>query len=185
MFTTWRRGREIVTRRRELEEGSLRAFIDALHAMDPPLLRVSGTGVFLNRGKETAPLAMRANVQHNRVLHAHVVILAIETAPVPHIPPGERIVIDELGYRDDGITHVTATFGYMDRPRVPAILRRLETMDLEAPLEVDTASYFLSKIDLRPGRSPPCRAGASGSSSPRRRSRPTPPSTSSSRASRQ
>jgi KUP system potassium uptake protein len=151
VFTTWRRGRAIVTRRREVEEGSLRAFVDALHGMHPPLLRVSGTAVFLNRGKETAPLAMRANVEHNRVLHEHVVILAVETAPIPHVPPGERIVVDELGYRDDGITHATATFGYMDRPHVPEILRRLETMDIESPLEVDTASYFLSKIDLRTG----------------------------------
>ena len=36
--------------------------------------------MFLNRGKETAPLAMRANVEHNHVLHEHVVIMSIETA---------------------------------------------------------------------------------------------------------
>jgi KUP system potassium uptake protein len=27
------------------------------------------TAVFLNRGKATTPLAMRANVEHNHVLH--------------------------------------------------------------------------------------------------------------------
>ena len=39
------------------DEGPLRAFIDQLHAMKPPLARVPGTAVFLNRGKDTAPLA--------------------------------------------------------------------------------------------------------------------------------
>jgi KUP system potassium uptake protein len=75
--------------------------------------------VFLNRGQETAPLAMRANVEHSRVLHEHVVILSIETQPVPHVPAAERLVIDDLGYSDDGITHVSARFGYMDEPNVP------------------------------------------------------------------
>lgn len=154
VMTTWQRGRGIVTRRREEEEGSLRAFIDELHRLDPPLHRIPGTAVFLNRGKETAPLAMRANVEHNRVLHEHVVIVSIETRPVPRVPQADRLVIDALGYTDDGITHVSARFGYMDPPNVPDVLRQLETADIERPIEVDTASYFLSTIELRPGDTP-------------------------------
>jgi KUP system potassium uptake protein len=42
-----------------------------LHERRPPLLRVPGIAVFLNRGKETAPLAMRANVEHHKVLLEH------------------------------------------------------------------------------------------------------------------
>ncbi len=42
-----------------------------------------GTAVFLNRSKATTPLAMRANVEHNQILHEHVVILSIETLPMP------------------------------------------------------------------------------------------------------
>jgi KUP system potassium uptake protein len=154
VLTTWQRGRELVTRQRERDEGSLREFIDQLHDLTPPLHRVPGTAVFLNRGKQTAPLAMRANVTHNRVLHEHVVIVSIHTAPVPRIPAADRLVIDDLGYRDDGITHVTARFGYMDRPDVPAVLRQLETADLECPIEVDQASYFVSTIELRRGDAP-------------------------------
>jgi KUP system potassium uptake protein len=153
-LTTWQRGRGIVTRQREREEGSLRAFVDRLHELDPPLQRVPGTAVFLNRGKETAPLAMRANVEHNHVLHEHVVILSIQTLPVPRVPVGERLVIDELGYTDDGILHASARFGYMDDPNVPGVLRLLETADIEVPIEVDQASYFLSTIELRRGDAP-------------------------------
>ena len=76
VMTTWQRGREIVTRAREKAEGPLREFVDGLVHRDPPLVRIPGTAVFLNRGKDTAPLAMRANVEHNHVLararHHHV-----------------------------------------------------------------------------------------------------------------
>ena len=80
VMTTWQRGRQVVTRAREQAEGPLREFIDGLADCQPPLLRIPGTAVFLNRGKQTAPLAMRANVKHNHVLHEHVVIVAIDTA---------------------------------------------------------------------------------------------------------
>ncbi len=154
VMTTWQRGRGLVTREREREEGSLGEFIDRLHGLQPPLLRVPGTAVFLNRGKETAPLAMRANVEHNRVLHEHVVILALQTLPVPRVPESERLEIDDLGYTDDGITHATARFGYMDAPDVPAVIRQLAKADIECPVELDDTTYFLSKIELRAGKAP-------------------------------
>jgi KUP system potassium uptake protein len=91
---------------------------------------------------------MRANVEHNRTLHEHVVVLSIETRPVPHVPPHERLEISDLGFRDDGISHVTAHFGFQDRPDVPDVLRDAEKRGLECPLEVSEASYFLSKIEL-------------------------------------
>ena len=56
VLTTWQRGRRLVTGQRERNEGSLQAFVDQLHGRRPPLLRVPGTAVFLNRGKKTAPL---------------------------------------------------------------------------------------------------------------------------------
>ena len=50
ILTTWQKGRELVTRQRAHDEGSLREFIDGLHARRPPLARVPGTAIFLNRG---------------------------------------------------------------------------------------------------------------------------------------
>ena len=154
VLTTWQRGREIVTRRREHDEGSLRAFIDDLHERTPPVLRAPGTAVFLNRTKVTAPLAMRASVEHLHALNEHVVILSLETLAVPHVPAADRLVIDDLGYTDDGITHATARFGYMDQPNVPDVLRQIAQTDIESPLEVDDASYFLSTIELCRGDEP-------------------------------
>jgi KUP system potassium uptake protein len=154
VLTTWQRGRELVTGLREHEEGSLRAFVDELHERKPPVQRAPGTAVFLNRNKVTAPLAMRASVEHLHALHEHVVILSIETMPVPHVAMADRLVIDDMGHSDDGITHVGARFGYMDQSNVPEVLRLVEQAEVEGPLEVDEASYFLSTIELRRGDTP-------------------------------
>ncbi len=154
VMTTWQRGRALVTERRESEEGSLRDFVDSLHTRKPEPVRVPGTAVFLNRGKETTPLAMRANVEHNHVLHEHAVIVSIATRPVPYVPPAERMVLDELGYANDGITHVTAYFGYMDEPDVPAALALICGTAPELPVSLGDASYFLSTIDLEVGQAP-------------------------------
>ena len=81
-------------------------------------------------------------------------ILSIETMPVPHVPAAERITIDDLGYKDDGITHVTARFGYMDEPNVPALLPLIRDADIESPLDDDKLSYFLSRIELARGNTP-------------------------------
>jgi KUP system potassium uptake protein len=150
IFTTWRRGRALVTKRRAREEGPLRAFIDEIHKRRPPLIRVPGAAVFLHHRTTTTPLAMRANVEQNHILHEHVVILSIETRHVPHVGEADRLAIDDLGDSGDGITHVAARFGYMDRPNVPSVMRLAVAAGLECPL--DEASYFLSTIDLHIGK---------------------------------
>jgi len=154
VMTTWQRGRQVVTAERADHEGSLREFVDQLRSGEPPVLQVPGTAVFLNRGKQTAPLAMRANVEHNHVRHEQVVILSIETEPVPRVPTDRRIVVDGLGYADDGIIHVTARYGYMETPDVPGTLALLDPAETEGPLQLDQASYFLSTIELRRGTAP-------------------------------
>ncbi|MFE9976743.1 potassium transporter Kup [Streptomyces hirsutus] len=154
VMTTWQRGREIVTAERARREGPLREFVDELHDGKASTLRVPGTAVFLDRGKQTAPLAMRANTEHNHVRHEQVVILSLETEPVPRVPDDQRIVVDDLGHADDGIIHVTARFGYMETPDVPGALAMLDPVTTEGPLQLDQASYFLSKIELRRGKAP-------------------------------
>jgi KUP system potassium uptake protein len=154
VMTTWQRGQEIVTQARTAAEGPLREFVDQCTEGKSSLLRVPGTAVFLNRGKETTPLAMRANVEHNGVLHEHVIIMTIDTLPCPRVPDSDRTEIDDLGYRDDGIIHLTARFGYMDKPDVLGVLRLLSPAQTEGTIAIEDASYFLSKIELTKGTAP-------------------------------
>jgi KUP system potassium uptake protein len=154
VFTTWQRGRELVTKRRRALEGPLKAFVEELHSSKPPLLRVPGTAIFLNRGKATAPLALRANVEHNHILHNDVVILSIETRPRPHVPDHQRIVVDDLGFRDDRIAFVNARFGYLDVPDIPSLLPLIRASPIECRLDDEDLTYFLSKLELHRGDSP-------------------------------
>jgi KUP system potassium uptake protein len=154
IMTTWQRGREIVTERRAQVEGPLGEFITGLRTRTPTVERVPGTAVFLNRTKDTAPLAMRASVDHLHALSEHALILSIDTQPVPRVPPDERLVFDDLGYTDDGIMHASARFGYMDEPDVPKVMRQVAEADLETPIDADQPSYFLSTMDLSMGDEP-------------------------------
>jgi KUP system potassium uptake protein len=152
VMTTWQRGNTIVSRRREVAEGPLDAFVDQLSRRG--LLRVPGTAVFLNRSSNTAPLALRANVEHNHVLPKQVVIVTIDVLPIPRASDSERIEVDSLGHADDGIIHVTARFGYMETPDVRHALLVLEPTKTEGSISIDDASYFLSKIQLIKGEAP-------------------------------
>jgi KUP system potassium uptake protein len=155
VLTTWRKGRDIVTANRSREEGSLREFIDELDGRDFPVQRVPGTAVFLNANPHTTPLALRANVEHNHVLHERVIIVSIETERVPHVSSADRLVADHLGHPTDGITALTARFGFQDEPNIPATLRLAAQQDLlEATIDVDQASYFLSQITIVPADAP-------------------------------
>jgi KUP system potassium uptake protein len=154
VMTTWQRGRDLVTRRREAMEGPLRPFVRDLRA-DPELVDiVEGTAVFLNRGDSTAPLALRANVEHNHVRHRHVVIVSVEVDTVPRVDPADRATIDQLGDARDGIAHVTLRFGYTEATDVPAALGSLDPEQTEGRLDLDHATYFLSKIEIHPSASP-------------------------------
>jgi KUP system potassium uptake protein len=154
VMTTWHRGRAIVTAAREDAEGPLGEFIEEIRDCQPPLVRVPGTAVFLNRGKETAPLAMRTCVEHTHVLHKHVVIVSIETLPMPRAPQSERTLIDTLGYKRDGIVFVTANYGYMEKTHILDVLRSLDPQQTEGQIAIDDASYFLSKLELVRGHKP-------------------------------
>jgi KUP system potassium uptake protein len=147
IMTTWQRGSAIVTHKRVAAEGPLQGFVDQL-SRRRELLRVPGTAVFLSRGNKTTPLALRANVRHNHVLHEHVVIVTIDTLSIPRVEDSERIQIDPLGDIHDGIIYVTARFGYMETPDVRHVLRLLDPERIEGLINIDDASFFLSNIEL-------------------------------------
>ena len=155
VLMTWRKGQGRVTANRTREEGPLREFIDQLDSGDSPVERVPGTAIFLSASPTKTPLALRANVEHNHVLHERVIIVSLETARVPHIAEAKRLRADHLGHPADGITVLMARFGFQDEPNVPATLRlAAERNLLEGTLDVDQASYFLSQITIVPTDAP-------------------------------
>ena len=147
VMTTWQAGRRIVTDRRADLEGPLQEFIDDLNSH--PLPRVAGTAVFLHPTKQTTPLALRANVRFNQVLHEHVVVVSVRAENVPYVAPEDQIVVDDLGYPDDGIVHLELRFGFQDEHDIPAALGRATGMSEELDIDAADATYFLSRLTLR------------------------------------
>jgi KUP system potassium uptake protein len=153
LMTTWQRGRQIVTANRREKEGPLTDFIDKLQRQH--ILRVPGTAVFPHPSKDSTPLALRANVEHNGVLHEHVVIFSTEPKNIPHVAAADQVSIDHLGSSSDGIVHVTLRYGFFDEPNIPEALGRHSSATIEE-FDVDpaTASYFLSRATLRRTNAP-------------------------------
>ena len=154
VLITWQRGREIVTARRVEEEGPLRRFVEEVRGADPEVYRSPGTAVFLNRNRDTTPLALREMFEHTRTLPEAVVIMSIETLRVPHVPVEEQVQCDDLGYSDDGISHVSVRLGFQDEPKVPRLLRLAAEDGLESQVDLQNPSYYLSQITIVPTEKP-------------------------------
>ena len=152
VMTTWKRGRQLVQIDRRKKEGSLAEFIEEVRVQQLP--RVPGIAVFPHPNKDSTPLALKANVKHNRVLHEHVIIVSVSTAQVPHVPTSEAFEYDDLGYTDDGIEHLSIRFGFSDEQDIPLALRTAASTGI---LSVDAdefrrASYFISRGAIRTTR---------------------------------
>jgi KUP system potassium uptake protein len=149
LMMTWNRGRRYVTGVRAAREGTLRDFIAGLDEMDEPVRRVPGVAIYLNPNQETTPLAFRAEIEHTHALHEKVLIVSVEEVSLPYVDDNDRFVIERLGDAALGIRHVNIRMGYQEETNVPKMLRlaRRELL-LERHLNLETASYFVSRITL-------------------------------------
>ena len=155
VMVTWRRGREIVTRNRIDEEGPLDEFLYRLRMADPPIHRVPRVGIYLSPGKATTPLALRADVEHYGVLHDKVLIVSVEPVSVPHVEQTDQCVVETLGSGLFKILYVGIRAGYRDDTNVPQALALARKRGLLARnLDLEHASYFVSRMTIRPTSNP-------------------------------
>jgi KUP system potassium uptake protein len=155
VMLTWLSGQVIVTRNRTRKEGSLQLFLETLADREPPIRRVPGTAIFLNPSKDTTPLALRAEVEHTHALQEKVVIVSIERVSVPYVDREDRFVVTQMGKGLFRVYHVVDRAGYRDKLDVPnalALARKLGL--LERNLDLEHASYFLSRINITPTNAP-------------------------------
>lgn len=148
LMSTWKRGREILSKRLQEKSVPLNILMADL-AADPPL-RVPGVAVFMSGTRDGAPPALVHNLAHNKVLHERVVFLTVLTEEVPHVPSAERVIVRHLG---KGFHNVTARYGFMDDPDIVDMIDRCREKKLVIPLEGTT--FFLGREELvstdRPG----------------------------------
>jgi KUP system potassium uptake protein len=148
LMTTWRRGREILSKRMLEKSVPLNMLLADL-AAEPPI-RVPGTAVFMYGNAEGTPPALVHNLSHNKVLHEKVVFLTVVTEDVPHVTAGERVTVRRLG---KGFHAVTARYGFMEDPSIDDVLLAARAHQLVIPIEGTT--FFLGRETLvasdRPG----------------------------------
>ncbi len=151
VMVTWRRGREIVTDNRTEEEGPLDDFLYRVRMSDPPIHRVRSVAVYLSPSKNTTPLALRADVEHHGIFHEKVLIVSVEPVSIPHVDPDDQLVTETLGGGLFKIRHTTLRAGYRDTTDVPAALALARKRgQLERNLDLEHASYFVSRITITP-----------------------------------
>jgi KUP system potassium uptake protein len=155
LMLNWRRGQVIVTKNRMAQEGSLSEFLNGLAEGQPPDRRVPGVAVFLGRGKDTTPLALRTEVEYTRTLQEKVVIVTVDTVSIPHVDLEDMFSVEVLGHRLFKVFYVTLRVGYHDKLDVPEALRvcRMRGL-LERNLDLEHAAYFVSRIAITPTDAP-------------------------------
>jgi KUP system potassium uptake protein len=140
-----------VTRNRTEQEGELKEFLYGLRMADPPIHRVPNVAIYLSPGKLTCPLALRADVEHHRVLHDRVLIVSLDRASVPRVEESDRFTVERLGEGLFKVTHVTIRLGHRDAINVPAALALARKRGLlERNLDLEHASYFVSRMTITP-----------------------------------
>lgn len=149
VMMTWSAGQVIVTRNREAQEGDLRGFLLHLCTVEPQIRLVPGTAVFLSPNGVTTPLALRAVADHSFSLPERVLIVSIVPASVPHVARAERFAAKQIRKGRFLLTHLTIHNGYWDTNDVPAGLQLARQLGyLERNLDVEHASYYLSRITI-------------------------------------
>ena len=155
IMVTWRKGRDIVTHNRTVHEGSLDAFLEKLCNAKPPIVRLPGTAIFLSPGKETCPLALKAQVEHNHAFHEKVVIVSMVPVSIPRVDKPDRFVSERLGKGLFKIHHITVRVGYHDSWNVPeALVQARKHGFLDRNLDLEHASYFVSRMTIVPTAAP-------------------------------
>jgi KUP system potassium uptake protein len=148
MMTTWKTGRRLVAERLTSRALPLEDFMAAVSASPPT--RVPGTAVFMTAQPRGTPPALAHNVRYNKILHEHVIVLTVTTAPIPYVEADRQVQAQVLG---QGIYNVRAQYGFMQDPDVPDAL--LKARDQGVELDLDDLTYFLGRetiiITRRPG----------------------------------
>jgi KUP system potassium uptake protein len=109
---------------------------------------VPGTAVFLTSDTSGAPPVLLHHLKHNQVLHEKVMLLSIMTEEIPQVDAEDRVRCRELG---EGFYQVTAHYGFMETPDVPAILKSLgeeNTGSKPVPTRLNSTTFYLGRETL-------------------------------------
>ena len=81
--------------------------------------------------------------------------MSVDTVGIPHVDTDERFAVQRLGQRSFVVFHVTIRSGYHDKVNVAdaLVLCRKRGL-LERNLDLEHASYFVSRMTITPAAAP-------------------------------
>jgi KUP system potassium uptake protein len=136
LMLIWHRGSSAVSQALTDAVTPIATFLGGIEAKG--VARVPGTAVFLTRTLRGTPPVMKWLVKHSHALHQTLFVLTVVTESVPWIRSSERLAITETA---PGFWRATARYGFMEKPDIPALLGRANT--LGCALRLDDVTYFV------------------------------------------
>ena len=136
VLMTWSKGRQIVTRQPRQGGGpAARVHRAGRRPRFAGAATWRASACSSTRTSRTTPLALRANVELNHVLHERVIIISVQVERVPHVPEADRVVVEPgilfsgatgepLPGSADRFSRLTLRFGFLDEPDIPTALRQ-------------------------------------------------------------
>jgi KUP system potassium uptake protein len=158
LMTTWNKGRarlQAIVRENTL---GMDLFLTDVARRQPP--RVPGTAVFLTPDIGGAPPVLLHHLKHNKVLHEKVMLMSVVTEEIPTADEEDRVECKELG---QGFYKVTAHYGFMESPDIPAALALLGKQgpdDRRVVIKAMETSFYLGRETLIVSRNTPPTAPA-------------------------
>jgi KUP system potassium uptake protein len=144
VMTTWKTGRALLGRNLASRLLPVDVFLADVAEHKPH--RVPGTAVFMSSNPHGVPIVLLHHWKHNQVLHQTVVLLSVITETIPEVRTAERVQVKDLGH---GFFQVTAHYGFMETPNVPAIMD-IAAQHYGVPYIPARTSYFLGRETLLP-----------------------------------
>ncbi len=139
----WHSGRAAVTQAITEHYIPVESFMADLEKKGVP--RVPGTAVFLTRSLAGVPPVMAWHVQHNRALHERVMVLNVSIEPVPWVRNEDRLRFEEEA---PNFWRATASFGFMERQDIPAVLR--EAKEKGCAIILNDVTYYIGHETVMP-----------------------------------
>ena len=152
----WRRGQVVVTRNRIAKEGSLDEFLDGLAragASARAVARCRGLPE-PQRGHHPAGAPCTRSSTPTRSTK-RVLIVSVDTVSIPHVDDHDRFAVEKLGPRGFNVATSRSATATTTSSTSPAALRACRKQGLlERDLDLEHASYFVSRITITPTDAP-------------------------------
>ena len=137
LMLSWRKGSSEVRHRLHEMSMPLNEFID--YADSTCIGRAPGMGVWLTKVEHGASPMLLRHIEHNRVLHATVVLLTFVSDRRPRVPFHERHSVHRLGH---GFYRIQVRLGFMQTPDIPLTLINCNRLGFDADL--DHKNYYIA-----------------------------------------